>query len=252
MFWQEIQEDIQMVFERDPAVRSTWEILFAYPGFHALLFHRLTHWLWSLGVRTPARILSHLSRFLTGIEIHPGAKIGRRVFIDHGMGVVIGETAEVGDDVTLYHGVSLAGTSATKGKRHPTIEEGVLIGAGAAILGPITIGHHSRIGAGSVVVKPVPPQTTVVGIPAKVVSEEPRHTSIRPFPLQRDTTPLADPLDRVVCSLVERIEKLERTFSHPTLRPRSTDAPRSDGQERQRRQPVSEVAEFQYQSSHVD
>ncbi len=210
MFLQRVREDIEAVFERDPAVRSKWDVVFAYPGFHAVLFHRVAHWLWTRGNTTLARIVSHLSRFFTGIEIHPGARLGRRLFIDHGMGVVIGETAEVGDDVTLYQGVSLAGTSLEKGKRHPTLEDWVLVGAGAAVLGPITIGRHSRIGAGSVVVNSVPAHSTVVGIPGKVVKEGAKHQpSGRPV-IDLDHANLPDPLSRALSTLLEHIEKMEQ------------------------------------------
>lgn len=164
-----LREDIACVFERDPAARSTWEVLTCYPGFHAILLHRLAHWLWGHGLRWLARLLSHFTRFLTGIEIHPGATIGRRVFIDHGMGVVIGETAEIGDDCTLYHGVTLGGTSWNKGKRHPTLQRGVVIGAGAKVLGPITIGEGAKIGSNAVVVREVPAGATAVGIPARII-----------------------------------------------------------------------------------
>jgi serine O-acetyltransferase len=218
MFLQRVREDIQAVFERDPAVRSKWEVVFAYPGFHAVLFHRLAHWLWMRGMTTFARIVSHLSRLLTGIEIHPGARIGRRLFIDHGMGVVIGETAEVGDDVTLYQGVSLAGTSLEKGKRHPTLEDWVLVGAGAAVLGPITIGRHSRIGAGSVVVNSVPAHSTVVGIPGKVVKEGGKHQpSGRPI-IDLDHANLPDPLARALSTLLEHIEKMEHRLEELSSR----------------------------------
>jgi serine O-acetyltransferase len=166
------RNDIRIIFERDPAARSVLEILTCYPGFHAMLFHRAAHWLWRRNALLPARFLSHVSRFLTGIEIHPGAKIGNGFFIDHGMGVVIGETAEIGENVTMYHGVTLGGTSWKKGKRHPTIEKNVIIGAGAAILGPIRIGENSKIGSGSVVNKDVPSNSTVVGIPGRVVFRE--------------------------------------------------------------------------------
>src|SRR5947207_7566638 len=146
MFWGYIKEDIQAVFERDPAVRSKWDVVLAYPGFHAVQFHRLAHWLWGHGWTTLARVVSHGSRFLTGIEIHPGARIGRRLFIDHGMGVVIGETAEIGDDVTLYQGVSLAGTSLERGhKRHPTLGNGVIVSVHAQVLGPFRVGDGARI-----------------------------------------------------------------------------------------------------------
>ena len=164
-----LREDIACVFERDPAARSTLEILTAYPGVHAVLFHRLSHRLWNAGLRWLARLLSHLGRWLTGIEIHPGAQIGRRFFIDHGMGVVIGETTIIGDDCTLYHGVTLGGTSWQKGKRHPTLGNDVVVGAGAKILGPIHIGDGARIGSNAVVVKEVDPGDTVVGVPGRVV-----------------------------------------------------------------------------------
>jgi serine O-acetyltransferase len=167
-----LREDIAVVFERDPAARNAWEVLTTYPGLHALLIHRLTHWLWGMGLCWLARFVAHLSRWLTGIEIHPGAVIGRRVFIDHGMGVVIGETAVIHDDCTLYHGVTLGGTSWNKGKRHPTLEAGVVVGAGAKILGPITIGAGAKIGSNAVVVKDVPAGATAVGIPARVLDQE--------------------------------------------------------------------------------
>ena len=167
-----IREDISSVFERDPAARSTWEVITCYPGFHALLIHRFAHRLWRMKMRWLARFVSHCSRFLTGIEIHPGAKVGRRVFIDHGMGVVIGETAELGDDCTLYHGVTLGGTTWNKGKRHPTLMQGVVIGAGAKVLGPIVIGEGAKIGSNAVVVKDVPAGATALGIPARVILDE--------------------------------------------------------------------------------
>lgn len=167
-----LREDIAVVFERDPAARSTFEVLTTYPGVHALLFHRLSNWLWRHGLRWLARFLAHLGRWFTGIEIHPGATIGRRVFIDHGMGVVIGETAEIGDDCTLYHGVTLGGTSWNKGKRHPTLEPGVVIGAGAKILGPITLGAGAKVGSNAVVVKDVPAGATAIGIPARILDSE--------------------------------------------------------------------------------
>ena len=168
--FERLREDIGCVFDRDPAARSTFEVLTTYPGIHAMLFHRLAHWLWSHGVHWLARIVSNLGRFLTGIEIHPGAKIGRRFFIDHGMGVVIGETAEIGDDCTLYHGVTLGGTSWEKGKRHPTLGNDVVIGAGAKVLGPITVADGARVGSSAVVVMDVPERATVVGIPGRIIS----------------------------------------------------------------------------------
>ena len=170
--FEQIKENIACVFDRDPAARTTWEVITCYPGFHALLFHKFAHGLWNADLKWLGRLVSHFSRWVTGIEIHPAAKIGRRVFIDHGMGVVIGETSEIGDDCTLYHGVTLGGTSWNKGKRHPTLGKGVVAGAGAKILGPILIGDGARIGSNAVVVKEVPPGATVVGIPGRVVDGE--------------------------------------------------------------------------------
>lgn len=167
-----LKEDISIVFDRDPAARTHFEILTTYPGVHALIMHRFSHWLWNKRFFWLGRMLSHIGRWLTGIEIHPGATIGRRVFIDHGMGVVIGETAVIGDDCTLYHGVTLGGTSWNKGKRHPTLENGVVIGAGAKVLGPISIGKNAKIGSNAVVVKDVPENATAVGIPARILEEE--------------------------------------------------------------------------------
>jgi serine O-acetyltransferase len=167
-----LKEDISIVFDRDPAARTHFEILTTYPGVHALILHRLSHWFWSHRLYWLGRALSHFGRWITGIEIHPGATIGRRVFIDHGMGVVIGETAVIGDDCTLYHGVTLGGTSWNKGKRHPTLESGVVIGAGAKVLGPITVGKNAKIGSNAVVVKDVPDGATAVGIPARILEEE--------------------------------------------------------------------------------
>lgn len=170
--FQRIRNDIRVIFERDPAVQSVPEIFFCYPGFHAVRFHHLSHWLWTHRFRFLGRFVSHVARWLTGIEIHPGATIGEGFFIDHGMGVVIGETAEIGENVTMYHGVTLGGTSWKKGKRHPTIGDNVIIGANASILGPIRVGKDSKIGSGSVVNKEVPPNSTVVGIPGRVVFRE--------------------------------------------------------------------------------
>jgi serine O-acetyltransferase len=172
MMFQNIREDIRSVFDRDPAARNTFEVLTCYPGLHARVFHRMANTLWLANLKWLARFLSHIARWLTGIEIHPGATIGRRFFIDHGMGVVIGETAEIGDDVTLYHGVTLGGTSWQHGKRHPTLGNGVVVGAGAKILGPITIGDGAKIGSNAVVVKDVPAGATAAGIPARILVEE--------------------------------------------------------------------------------
>lgn len=169
----QLREDVRVVFDRDPAARTTLEVVTSYPGVHAMVFHRLAHALWNLELKLLARWVSHLARWLTGIEIHPGALIGRRFFIDHGMGVVIGETAVIGDDCTLYHGVTLGGTSWQKGKRHPTLGNDVVVGAGAKVLGPITIGDGARIGSNAVVVKAVPPNSTVVGVPGRLI-ERPR------------------------------------------------------------------------------
>lgn len=173
-----IKEDIASVFDRDPAARTTFEVLTCYPGLHARILHRLANTLWHNGFKWLARFLSHFARWFTGIEIHPGATIGRRFFIDHGMGVVIGETAEIGDDVTLYHGVTLGGTSWKEGKRHPTLGNGVVVGAGAKILGPITIGDGAKIGSNAVVVKDVPAGATAAGIPARILDED-RKTASR-------------------------------------------------------------------------
>jgi serine O-acetyltransferase len=170
--WKQFKEEFSCIFERDPAAQSYFEIITTYPGVHAIFCHRLSHWLWSRGLKWPARFLAMLARWWTGIEIHPGAQIGRRFFIDHGMGVVIGETALIGDDCTIYHGVTLGGTSWKKGKRHPTLGNGVVIGAGAKVLGPIQIGDGARIGSNSVVLKNVPTGATVVGIPGHLVSPD--------------------------------------------------------------------------------
>lgn len=172
-----IREDISSVFDRDPAARTTFEVITCYPGLHARIFHRLSNTLWHMRLKWLARFVSYFARWFTGIEIHPGATIGRRFFIDHGMGVVIGETAEIGDDVTMYHGVTLGGTSWKEGKRHPTLGSGVVIGAGAKILGPIYIGDGAKIGSNAVVVKDVPAGATAAGIPARILDEEKKISS---------------------------------------------------------------------------
>jgi len=196
-----IKEDIAVVFERDPAARNTWEVITCYPGFHAMLFHRFAHGLWQLRLRWLARLASHVSRWLTGIEIHPGATIGRRFFIDHGMGVVIGQTAEIGDDCTLYHGVTLGGTSWNKGKRHPTLGKGVVVGAGAKILGPIVIGDGARIGSNAVVVKPVPPGATAIGVPARIVEAQEAAAGGR-FAAYAVVRDLNDPMGKAIHELI--------------------------------------------------
>ncbi|NTS75460.1 serine O-acetyltransferase [Catenovulum sp. SM1970] len=170
--FERLKEDINAVFHRDPAARNFFEVLTNYPGMHAIWWHRLSHWFYKKDLKWCARTVSNLARWLTGVEIHPGAQIGRRFFIDHGMGIVIGETAVIGDDVTLYHGVTLGGTTWNKGKRHPTLEDGVVVGAGAKILGPFTVGKNAKIGSNSVVVKEVPEGATVVGIPGRIVNNK--------------------------------------------------------------------------------
>lgn len=211
-YWKSLKRDIQTVFEHDPAARTTLEIVLTYPGFHARQFHRLAHTLWNWRLKTLARLVSHLSRAVTGIEIHPGAKIGEGFFIDHGMGVVIGETAEIGDNVLMYHGVSLGGTSMQKKKRHPTIGNNVVIGAGAKIIGAITIGDNVKIGAGSVVIKSVPPNATVVGVPGRVVEiRNPDSDTVERLP---------DPVWENIQSLTERVTRLERQLAELTNKDR--------------------------------
>lgn len=208
-----IKDDFKMVFDRDPAARSKLEIILCYPGLHALIFHRIAHWMWNHHLKLLARILSHFSRWVTAIEIHPGATIGKRFFIDHGMGIVIGETTEVGDDVTLYQGVTLGGTSWSKGKRHPTLEDRVVVGAGAILLGPVRIGHDSRIGSSSVVIHDVPSYSTVVGIPGKVVHRrEPIvHGGEHPYDLRHDTLP--DPFTDAITGVKKEIQNLQERIS---------------------------------------
>jgi serine O-acetyltransferase len=207
-----IREDIRCVFDRDPAARSVWEVVTCYPGFHALQMHRVSHLFWRWKLRWLARFTSHIGRFLTGIEIHPGAVIGRRVFIDHGMGVVVGETAEIGDDCTLYHGVTLGGVSWNKGKRHPTLGRGVVVGAGAKILGPFIVGDNAKVGSNSVVVKAVPPGATVVGIPARIVEArvaaegEAGRMAFDAYAVSGDQD---DPLNKVLLTLGSRTEDMD-------------------------------------------
>ena len=208
--FERLKEDIQVVFDRDPAVRSVMEVLICYPGFHALQFHRLSHWLWTKNRFLLARFISHFSRLVTGIEIHPGAKIGRGFFIDHGMGVVIGETAEIGDNCTLYHGVTLGGTSWAKEKRHPTLGNNVVVGSGAKILGPFFVADGSKVGSNSVVVKPVPENATVVGIPAKVVVSVGRKKGEKAERPDLEHGKLPDVHGESTARLLSRIEELER------------------------------------------
>lgn len=199
-----IRADFDAVFERDPAARSGVEVVLAYPGFHSILFHRVAHWLWERDVPLVPRLVSHLSRSLTGIEIHPGARIGKGFFIDHGMGVVIGETTQVGDGVTLYQGVTLGGTGKERGKRHPTIGNNVLISVGAKVLGAITVGDNVKIGAGSVVLRTVPPNSTVVGVPGWVVATHHPDTDIH-----ERVEVLPDPEGETIQALQERVVLLE-------------------------------------------
>ena len=209
-----IRQDIQAVFDRDPAARSGWEILTAYPGLHALWFYRCAHWCWLHHLYWSGRLISHLGRALTGIEIHPGAQIGPGFFIDHGMGVVIGETAEIGANVTLYHGVTLGGTSWKKGKRHPTVEDEVVVGSGAKILGPITVGARSRVGANAVVVKDVPPDSVVVGVPGRVTHRHGERVVYveegQTHAVDLEHGALPDLTARALRHLALRIEKIEK------------------------------------------
>ncbi|MFM8340504.1 MAG: serine O-acetyltransferase, partial [Fluviibacter sp.] len=211
-----IREDIRSIFDRDPAARSTLEIVTCYPGVHAMLFHRLAHKLWQWHLYWLARFISHIARFLTGIEIHPGATIGRRFFIDHGMGVVIGETAIIEDDVTIYHGVTLGGTSWNKGRRHPTLQNGVVIGAGAKVLGPITVGAGARVGSDAVVVKDVPAGATAVGNPARIIEGDKPVTAGEPGPgksgfaayaINRDAS---DPYAKALHALLEHAAETDQ------------------------------------------
>ena len=208
-----------MVFDRDPAARTSLETLITCPGLHAILFHRVNHWLWNKGLRLLARLGSHVARFLTGVEIHPGASIGRRFFIDHGMGVVIGETAEIGDDCSIYHGVTLGGTTWEKGKRHPTLQDNVVIGAGAKILGPITLGTGSRVGSNAVVVKDVPAGATVVGVPGHVVVRKKPHEKAAQreamakkigFDAYGASKDMPDPIQNALDTMLDHMHKVDQ------------------------------------------
>lgn len=203
-----IRSDVRAAKERDPAARSTLEVMLCYPGVHAIWGHRVSHWLWQRGAKLLARAFAEFVRMVTGVELHPAAVLGRGVFIDHATGVVIGETAQVGDDVTIYQGVTLGGTSLSVGKRHPTIGDRVTIGAGAKILGPITIGEDSRIGANAVVVKPVPPRSVVVGVPGQVIDRDPK---------SRSTESMPDLVGVSLQSLLTRVDKLEGLVHAPRI-----------------------------------
>jgi len=241
---QRLREDINSVFARDPAARNFLEVLTNYPGLHALLAHRLSHWLWRKNLKWLARTLSQLFRMLTGIEIHPGATIGRRFFIDHGMGVVIGETAEVGDDVTLYQGVTLGGTSWNKGKRHPTLGDGVIVGAGAKILGPFTVGTGAKIGSNAVVTKEVPAGATVVGIPGKVVQrsepDDPEAVEVDPerreamrrkfgFDAYGVSQDMPDPVARSIQAMLDHMHAVDERIERMCTTLRKVDASYRDG-----------------------
>lgn len=213
-----IKEDINCIFDRDPAAQSVFEVITCYPGFHALMIHRLSHYFWQREFKWLARFTAHCGRWLTGIEIHPGAQIGKRFFIDHGMGVVIGETAVIGDDCTLYHSVTLGGTSWKKGKRHPTLHDGVVIGAGAKVLGPIEIGAGARVGSNSVVLKTVPAGATVVGIPAHLVDSKKKKAEAERsqiatkmgFDAYGTTADMPDPIAHAINHMLDHIHQMDK------------------------------------------
>ena len=207
MFLRKFHEDLSVVFQRDPAARNYFEILTTYPGVHALMLHRLAHSLWTIKLKLIARIFSHLGRILTGIEIHPGAQIGRRFFIDHGMGVVIGETAIIGNDCTLYHGVTLGGTTWKKGKRHPTLKDNVVIGAGAKVLGPVTIGNNSKVGSNAVVVTDIPNESTAVGIPAKIIESGEKMKKFSAYAVEKNSK---DPVLQSIDEILKALEKQQK------------------------------------------
>ncbi|MBI5168678.1 MAG: serine O-acetyltransferase [Candidatus Eisenbacteria bacterium] len=221
-------EDLRTIRRKDPAARNVVEILLCYPGLHAQWFHRLAHALWRMRVPVLPRLVSHVSRFLTGIEIHPGATLGRRVFIDHGMGVVIGETAVVGDDCLIYQGVTLGGTSLSPGKRHPTLESHVVVGSGAKVLGDITLGAHSRVGSGSVVIKSCPPHSTVVGIPGRVLEDRPAEEQKPGHELEHARLP--DPTARAITALHDQVGRLAREIAELRQRPVELVLPRGASQ----------------------
>ncbi len=231
--FERIREEIAVVFDRDPAARTVWEVITCYPGFHALLFHRLSSRLWHVRLKWLARFVSHIARWLTGIEIHPGARIGRRFFIDHGMGVVIGETAEIGDDCTLYHGVTLGGTSWNQGKRHPTLGNGVIVGAGAKILGPILVGDGAKVGSNAVVVKEVPPGATAVGIPARIVDELDQkrvdeHAAKLGFSAYAVSGDMNDPMVQAIHQMLDHTVNVDRRIEYIVEQLKRLGAPVED------------------------
>lgn len=233
--FENIKEDIETIFERDPAARSSLETLIASPGLHAILLHRFNHWLWINNLYLLGRFGSYIARFLTGVEIHPGAKIGKRFFIDHGMGVVIGETAIIGDDCSIYHGVTLGGTTTTdKGKRHPTLESGVIIGAGAKVLGPVVLGTEVKVGSNAVVVKDVPAGATVVGIPGHIVSisddrdlqlEAQRHAMAKKigFDAYGPTRDMPDPVQNAIDTMLDHMHKMEKELEELKMKVRGEE-----------------------------
>ena len=232
--FRQLREDVASVFERDPAARSTWEVLTCYPGLHAIWIHRCSHWFWTHGLRWVGRFTSHLGRWLTGIEIHPAVVVGRRVFIDHGMGVVVGETAEIGDDRTIYQGVTLGGTSLYRGtKRHPTLGKNVVVSAGAKVLGGFTVGDDAKIGSNAVVLKEVPAGATVVGVPGRIVEQSEREKGKAHFAAYGVVPGQEDPYVKTLQSLVEHAQELEQTVSALTEKVRRmekalAEAPKAD------------------------
>ena len=220
-----IKADIKVVFERDPAAKSFTEVLLCYPGVHALIAYRFSHWLWTCNFRVLARLFSHIARFLTGIEIHPGAQVGRGLFIDHGMGVVIGETTEIGDNVTIYHGVTLGGTTWNKGKRHPTLADNVVIGAGAKVLGPIKLGKNVLVGSNAVVVADAPDNSTVVGIPGRIIYSKPKNSEDKDgkFPSYAETSGMPDPVAKAVGCLLDQVRQMNLRIKELEELPENSD-----------------------------
>ncbi|MBE3576811.1 MAG: serine O-acetyltransferase [Limnochordales bacterium] len=225
-WWQTLRRDVQAVLERDPAARNVLEVILCYPGLHALWFYRIAHWFWERRLYLIARMISNFARFLTDVDIHPGAKIGPGLFIDHGIGVVIGETAEIGENVTLYQGCTLGGTGKEKGKRHPTIGNNVVVAAGAKILGSFKVGDNAKIGAGAVVLREVPPNSTVVGVPGRVVVQDGRRVGM----IDLDHANLPDPVGRMFRELQARIEQLERQLAELRMLIQPASAPHWRGE----------------------